>query len=198
MTPTKVLVPLRAPAGASSLSRVSPQAGQGGAAWLPDPEGRYDYRYWDGSAWTTAVIREGQVDTDAVPVAVPQHQQPPMALPAYQDRNALDRTTSLPPDVAMHRTGQLLAASGWSVTVTAPHTLRGIVSVPGTPNYVVGVLLCLLWLVPGVVYFAVKLRAQPHQADIAVLPDGQGARIVVTCDQQAAERLIPALSQLPW
>src|SRR5687768_16311032 len=29
--------------------------------WLPDPEGRYDYRWWDGQSWTDQVSHQGQV-----------------------------------------------------------------------------------------------------------------------------------------
>ena len=29
--------------------------------WLPDPEGRYEYRWWDGQSWTDQVSRQGQV-----------------------------------------------------------------------------------------------------------------------------------------
>ena len=31
--------------------------------WLPDPEGRYEYRWWDGRSWTDQVSRHGQVAT---------------------------------------------------------------------------------------------------------------------------------------
>jgi len=38
------------------------------AAWYKDPSGRYELRYWNGSAWTEHVARDGQQFTDA-PVA---------------------------------------------------------------------------------------------------------------------------------
>jgi uncharacterized protein (AIM24 family) len=34
-----------------------PQAG----SWQPDPEGRYEYRWWDGQRWTDQVSHRGQV-----------------------------------------------------------------------------------------------------------------------------------------
>jgi uncharacterized protein (AIM24 family) len=34
-----------------------PQAG----SWQPDPEGRYEYRWWDGQRWTDQVSHQGQV-----------------------------------------------------------------------------------------------------------------------------------------
>ncbi len=31
--------------------------------WHPDPEGRFEYRWWDGAAWTDRVSHQGQVHT---------------------------------------------------------------------------------------------------------------------------------------
>lgn len=31
--------------------------------WLPDPDGRYEYRWWDGQIWTDQVSSQGQVIT---------------------------------------------------------------------------------------------------------------------------------------
>ena len=50
------------------------------AAWLPDPTGRFQYRYWDGSAWSAAVSRQGSQETDALstqPPPPPSTQPPP-------------------------------------------------------------------------------------------------------------------------
>ncbi|MGV0800292.1 AIM24 family protein, partial [Mycolicibacterium elephantis] len=30
-------------------------------SWRPDPEGRFDYRWWDGQRWTDQVSHQGQV-----------------------------------------------------------------------------------------------------------------------------------------
>ena len=38
------------------------------AAWYKDPSGRYELRYWNGTAWTEHVARAGQQFTDP-PVA---------------------------------------------------------------------------------------------------------------------------------
>src|SRR3954462_984170 len=36
--------------------------GTGGpGSWQPDPEGRYEYRWWDGQRWTDQVSHRGQV-----------------------------------------------------------------------------------------------------------------------------------------
>ena len=34
------------------------------AGWYPDPSGRYELRYWDGTQWTEHVARQGQQFTD--------------------------------------------------------------------------------------------------------------------------------------
>lgn len=34
------------------------------ASWLPDPDGRHEYRYWDGAAWTVNVSDDGVTSTD--------------------------------------------------------------------------------------------------------------------------------------
>ena len=36
----------------------------GGAGWNPDPSGRYQLRYWDGSSWTSHVSTNGVAGTD--------------------------------------------------------------------------------------------------------------------------------------
>ena len=33
-----------------------------GPGWYADPSGRYDHRYWDGTAWTEHVSRDGVAD----------------------------------------------------------------------------------------------------------------------------------------
>lgn len=48
-------------------------AGTGGqaAGWYADPGGRYESRYWDGSAWTHDVVHQGQQGTDSGPIGGP-------------------------------------------------------------------------------------------------------------------------------
>jgi hypothetical protein len=41
-------------------------AGSVPAAWSPDPTGRHQLRYWDGSAWTANVSDNGAVSQDPV------------------------------------------------------------------------------------------------------------------------------------
>ncbi len=39
------------------------------AGWLPDPLGRFQYRYWNGSEWTNQVSTNGSNETDPLGVA---------------------------------------------------------------------------------------------------------------------------------
>jgi hypothetical protein len=39
-----------------------------GARWYPDPTGRFQYRYWDGTAWTAHVATQGAGSVDAEPL----------------------------------------------------------------------------------------------------------------------------------
>lgn len=43
--------------------------------WLRDPEGRFEYRWWDGQKWTDQVSHQGQVH--AAPLGAPPAQQQP-------------------------------------------------------------------------------------------------------------------------
>ncbi len=39
--------------------------------WQPDPRGRHEYRYWDGTQWTDHVSDKGQMSSDPVADATP-------------------------------------------------------------------------------------------------------------------------------
>lgn len=60
--------------------------------WQPDPEGRYDYRWWDGRVWTDQVSHQGQLlraplggapaPQPTAPTHPPSPPAPPVAAPA--------------------------------------------------------------------------------------------------------------------
>lgn len=52
--------------------------GPGTGSWQPDPEGRFDYRWWDGRQWSDQVSHQGQVGTAPMGAApqAPQGGQP--------------------------------------------------------------------------------------------------------------------------
>ena len=65
-TPVHTATTASTPTTASTASSVGDATAP--AAWYPDPSGRYELRYWNGSAWTEHVSRNGQQFTDP-PVA---------------------------------------------------------------------------------------------------------------------------------
>ena len=54
--------------GSSQQAAATPSTPAVPAGWYADPAGRFELRYWDGSAWTEHVSRAGQQYTDP-PVA---------------------------------------------------------------------------------------------------------------------------------
>jgi hypothetical protein len=55
--------------------------GTGPGSWQPDPEGRYEFRWFDGQRWTDQVSHRGQVGRAPLGGAPPQSAppQPPAA-----------------------------------------------------------------------------------------------------------------------
>lgn len=49
------------------------------AGWQPDPRGRHEYRYWDGTQWTDHVSDQGEVSQDPVADATPAGAAEPAA-----------------------------------------------------------------------------------------------------------------------
>ena len=68
--PTPVSQPAATAASSNPVNATSSSVGDAvaPAAWYPDPSGRFELRYWNGSAWTEHVSRNGQQFTDP-PVA---------------------------------------------------------------------------------------------------------------------------------
>ncbi|MDF2828007.1 MAG: hypothetical protein K0R01_1290 [Mycobacterium sp.] len=51
--------------------------GPGAGSWQPDPEGRFDYRWWDGRNWTDQVSHQGRSGTAPLGGGAPAGQQGP-------------------------------------------------------------------------------------------------------------------------
>jgi hypothetical protein len=49
------------------------------AGWQPDPRGRHEYRYWDGTQWTDHVSDQGEVSQDPVADEAPAGEAPAAA-----------------------------------------------------------------------------------------------------------------------
>jgi hypothetical protein len=193
---------------------MSQQASPGQPGWHDDPAGRFDSRYWDGDGWTRAVIRDGQVeaDPDDPPNGGSATRRP---APAYEKGLAggsaaavmtspgvsvgvADRFTSLAPPEAQGRLVQLLPIGGFTIIDSSPGRLAATVEVAGEPNWVLVVALCLLWLLPGLLYWYVKSRPTPRRLALQMLPVELGTSVSIQGEAAALERVAPILAQLPW
>jgi uncharacterized protein (AIM24 family) len=57
------------------MTRRTTVTGPNAGSWQPDPEGRYDYRWWDGQQWTDQVSHQGQVGRAPLGGAPPASEQ---------------------------------------------------------------------------------------------------------------------------
>jgi hypothetical protein len=111
---------------------------------------------------------------------------------------AADRFTSLTPEEAQSRIVQMLAIGGITLVQNSPGRIAATVTVAGEPNWIVVVVLCFLWLVPGVIYWYVKSRPVAHPLAVQLLPAELGTRVALQGNPIALERIAPVLAQLPW
>lgn len=63
-------------------------AGPNAGSWQPDPEGRYDYRWWDGQRWTDQVSQQGQIGRAPLGSAPPTSEQLPEPEPQTPQSSA--------------------------------------------------------------------------------------------------------------
>lgn len=66
--------------------------------WLPDPDARHEYRYWDGSGWTDDVADGGVTSTDPVVGDIPAPPSPPSlgGDPGAEPTTQIDTTEQFP------------------------------------------------------------------------------------------------------
>ncbi len=187
---------------------MSPQVPAGPPGWLPDPTGRFESRYWDGTKWTQAVMRGGEVDTDqeaepSMPGSGPSILPDPPApeqtvMPHVAPPAASDRFTSLPAAEAQGRLAQMLPMAGGTVTQTTPGRIDGSLTIKGEPNVVVLVILLLVWILPGLIYWYVKSRPVTERFSLVFVPVATGTRISVQGGPKVMQGLVPVMGQLPW
>jgi hypothetical protein len=176
--------------------------------WLPDPTGRFESRYWDGTSWTQAVMNGGEVDTDpevepsgqgSVPSILPDPPAPEQTvMPHVAPPAASDRFTSLPAAEAQARLSQMLPTAGVTVTQTTPGRIDGSLTVKSEPNVAVLVVLLVLWIVPGLIYLFVKSRPVTERFSLVFVPAASGTRISVQGGPKVMQGLVPVMGQLPW
>lgn len=90
--------------------------------WHPDPEGRFEYRWWDGQNWTDQVSHQGQVHQ--VPLGAPpapQQTEAAPAAPAAQAVPAQDGFAGISGDLV---DGRFAEKSGTPIANQNPRMLR--------------------------------------------------------------------------
>src|SRR6476620_9384186 len=70
--------------------------GTGPGSWQPDPEGRYEFRWFDGQRWTDQVSHRGQVGRAPLGGAPPQSAPPPPPAAAAPSGDGLAGITGAP------------------------------------------------------------------------------------------------------
>ncbi|MGH9110873.1 MAG: DUF2510 domain-containing protein [Acidimicrobiales bacterium] len=63
--------------------------------WLPDPDARHEYRYWDGSGWTDNVADGGVASTDPLG-GIPAPAPTPAPWPGAEPTTQIDSTEQFP------------------------------------------------------------------------------------------------------
>lgn len=176
--------------------------------WQTDPTGRFESRYWDGTGWTDAVMRNGEVDSDpdgrpASPAWGPQSPPAPSVTQPGVPAHAAppgpgDRFTSLPPAEAQSRVTQILSMSDLTITQVNPGRIDGTVTVKSEPNVVVLIVLLIVWILPGLIYWFVKSKSVTERFSLVFVTVASGTRISIQAAPKAMERLAPVIGQLPW
>jgi hypothetical protein len=183
---------------------MSSQVPQAPAGWFPDPLGRFESRYWDGRAWTSAVQRDGKVDSDpeAIPPDAAGSDHSKVEIPpgeaAAPPSSASDRETSLSPEDAQGRLAQMMAMSGITIRSSAPGRIDGYLAVKGQPNVVVAIILLFVCLIPGILYLVFASRMVSHPVSVILVASGHGTRIAARGSAQVLQVISPLLGQLPW
>jgi hypothetical protein len=159
-----------------------------GPGWYPDVTGSFDSRYWDGTGWTAAVMNGGRTEVDPhfeqpapLPAAAATSASPPGGQqPALADATAFPhvdlgpasivRHTALDPATAQRTISNLVAGHGLTVTSARPGRIDVSIAVTAKPkvNWALFVLLCLLWIIPGLIYLVIKLSGQDRSRTLPV------------------------------
>lgn len=89
------------------------------AGWQPDPRGRHEYRYWDGTQWTDHVSDQGEVSSDPVADASPADASRAGSAPATEVHPAAATPDPRPEPVAAEP-GPVVEHEPEPVTTSAP------------------------------------------------------------------------------
>ena len=119
-------------------------------------------------------------------------------MPHAAPPGASDRFTSLPAAEAQARLSQMLPMAGVTLTQMSPGRIDGSLTVKGEPNVVVLVVLLLVWILPGLIYWYVKSRPVTGRFSLVFVPVATGTRISIQGGPKVMQGLVPVMGQLPW
>jgi len=192
-------------------------ASPGGAGWYPDPSGRFDNRYWDGNSWTSAVKRGEQVESDRESVQAdsaagevssspatpppPSASSPPagqMVVPPEWPRGPGDRQTSLPLAEAQREVVRVLPLSGILVKNQQPGQVSAAVPFKGETNVAIVLILCLICLIPGIIYAITSSRTRMLPAVVHLAQSSPGTTVItIQAAPEPRQAVLSALATLP-
>lgn len=191
----------------------------GRSGWFPDPAGRFDNRYWDGTQWTSAVKRGEQVESDPEsppvgpsgdgvtptapgtppPISASDSSRPKVAPPPFPHVNAGDRLTSLPVPDAQREVVRVLPLAGISVKGEQPGQVQAAVPIKGETNVALVIILCFICILPGILYAMTSSRVRMHPAVINLAPSSSESTVItIQAPPAARQSILSALGTLPW
>jgi hypothetical protein len=193
-------------------------AAPGAAGWYTDPVGRFDSRYWDGESWTSAVKRDEQVESDPEPMPAeftagqdstsptipppPSAGQPPagqLVTPPPWPQGAMgDRQTSLPLADAQREVTRVLPLAGILVKNQQPGLVQAAVPLKGETNVALAVVLCLICIIPGIIYIITSSRTKMLAAAVHLAASSPGTTaITIQAAPAPRQAVLSALATLP-
>lgn len=108
------------------------------------------------------------------------------------------RPTSLSVPETRDRLLYLLPPAGIMVTGSGPDRIDAVASTEGDMNMALFVLLVLLCIVGGILYWLVKGRNQRLPFSLLLSPSGGGTIVTLNGNPAVWARLAPVMGQLPW
>ena len=108
-----------------------------------------------------------------------------------------DRFTSLPAAAAQTPLVSDAPDVGVTVTQTTPGRIDGMLTVKREPNVVVLVILLLVWILPGLIYWFVESKPVSERFSVVFVPVATGTRISIQAGPKAMQQLVPVMGQLP-
>ena len=137
--------------------------------------------------------------TSGATIAPPVDLPDPGAGPSFVSApSPSDWYTSLNPDEAARRIVRLAQGQGWTVNVSAPGRLDLEFTIRHRkPNFAIGCLLSLLFIVPGIIYGILARLPRHLRVSLMLAPTEGGTRIVPSGTRNAVGRLSPIVGMLP-